>query len=77
MITIFIYISQYILALDNYLFLTSYAHSANFYGVLFDFIAYLYHIYYMPLSLTVKAFFMPIFNPIGCIVIYLNSIYPI
>lgn len=60
MITIFIYISRYILVLDNYLFLTSYAHRANFYGFLFDLTVHLYHICYMPLSVTVKAFFMPI-----------------
>ena len=75
MIPTFIYISQYILALDNYLFITSYTHRANFYGFLFDFIVHLYHIYYMPLSVMVKAFFIPIFNPIGYIVLYLNSIH--
>ena len=77
MITIFIYISQYILVLDNYLFLTFYAHRANFYGFLFDLIVHLYHICYMPLSIVVKAFFYAYFNPIGCIMVYLNSIYPI
>ena len=77
MITILIYISQYILVLDNYLFLIFYTHRANFYGFLFDLIVHLYHIYYMPLSVTVKAFFMSIFNPIVCIVVYLNSVYPI
>ena len=77
MITIFIYTYRYHVLFDTYLFLTSYAHSANFYGFLFDLIAYLHHIYYMPLPLIDKGFFYAYFNLIGYIMVYLNSIYSI
>ena len=56
MITIFIYTYRYRVLFDTCLFITSYIHRLNFYGFLFGFIYYLYHICYMPLSVMVRAF---------------------